>query len=108
MREGNTMLNKTPLWKKVILYAVLIVICVATLMPLAWMLSASLKLDKDVFRIPIEWIPSQPKLSSQVLMVPWVHRSLRTTQPPLQPHLPPPQSPPCCLSPEKHGLGPPS
>lgn len=31
------------------------------LVPFAWMLSASLKLDKDVFRFPIEWIPKQPR-----------------------------------------------
>ena len=27
-------------------------------LPFAWMLSSSLKLDKDVFRYPIQWIPS--------------------------------------------------
>ncbi len=31
---------------------------VLALLPFVWMLSASLKLDKDVFRYPIEWIPS--------------------------------------------------
>ena len=58
------MLNKTPVWKKAVLYTVLILICAATLLPLVWMLSASLKLDKDVFRIPIEWIPSNPAWSN--------------------------------------------
>ena len=58
------MLNKTPVWKKAVLYTVLILICAATLLPLVWMLSASLKLDKDVFRIPIEWIPSDPAWSN--------------------------------------------
>ena len=58
------MLNKIPTWRKVLLYAVLILICLITLLPLVWMLSASLKLDKDVFRIPIEWIPSDPAWSN--------------------------------------------
>jgi multiple sugar transport system permease protein len=31
---------------------------VLAFMPFVWMLSSSLKLDKDVFRYPIEWIPS--------------------------------------------------
>lgn len=57
-------MNKLPIWKKVILYVVLISICAVTLLPLVWMLSASLKLDKDVFRIPIEWIPSNPAWSN--------------------------------------------
>lgn len=58
------MLKKQPIWKKTILYVVLIAICIITLLPLVWMLSASLKLDKDVFRIPIEWIPSNPAWSN--------------------------------------------
>jgi multiple sugar transport system permease protein len=31
------------------------------LLPFVWMLSASLKLDKDVFRFPIQWIPQVPQ-----------------------------------------------
>ncbi len=58
------MLNRMPKWKKACLYIVLIFVCAFTLLPLAWMLSASLKLDKDVFRIPIEWIPSNPAWSN--------------------------------------------
>ncbi len=55
------MIKKQPVWKKVLLYAILIAICVVTLLPLVWMLSSSLKLDKDVFKIPIEWIPANPE-----------------------------------------------
>lgn len=36
------------------------------LLPFFWMFSASLKLDKDVFRFPIEWIPSVPQWSNFV------------------------------------------
>ena len=38
--------------------AFLLFFTVLAFLPFAWMLSSSLKLDKDVFRYPIEWIPS--------------------------------------------------
>ncbi len=44
-----------------ILYALLILCALAMLLPFVWMISASLKLDKDVFTFPIEWIPSNPR-----------------------------------------------
>ncbi len=46
---------------KVLLYVVLITITVVMLVPFLWMLSASLKFDKDVFTVPIRWIPENPK-----------------------------------------------
>lgn len=46
---------------RVILYAVLAALAVLMLIPFAWMLSASLKLDKDVFIFPIQWIPENPR-----------------------------------------------
>lgn len=46
---------------KIMLYLVLLVIAIIMLVPFAWMLSASLKLDKDVFKFPIEWIPKDPR-----------------------------------------------
>ena len=49
-----------------ILYAVLIALAVLMLIPFAWMLSASLKLDKDVFIFPIEWIPKNPRWQNYV------------------------------------------
>jgi multiple sugar transport system permease protein len=58
------MVTRQPTWKKALIYVLLIIICVVTLLPLAWMLSSSLKLDKDVFRIPVEWIPSDPAWSN--------------------------------------------
>ncbi len=45
-------------------YVLLIALAVVMLLPFIWMLSASLKLDKDVFRFPIEWIPSDPQWSN--------------------------------------------
>lgn len=46
---------------RVILYVVLIALAILMLIPFAWMLSASLKLDKDVFVFPIQWIPENPR-----------------------------------------------
>lgn len=49
---------------KFLTYALLIAIAFIMLLPFVWMLSASLKLDKDVFRFPIEWIPQDPQWSN--------------------------------------------
>ena len=49
---------------KLLLYAVLIMLAIFMLLPFFWMLSASLKLDKDVFAFPIQWIPSVPQWSN--------------------------------------------
>ncbi|BCJ95164.1 ABC transporter permease [Anaerocolumna cellulosilytica] len=46
---------------RILLYAVLIFITLLMLIPFVWMLSASLKLDKDVFTFPIQWIPENPR-----------------------------------------------
>lgn len=46
---------------RVILYTVLIILAALMLVPFVWMLSASLKLDKDVFIFPIQWIPENPR-----------------------------------------------
>lgn len=42
---------------QVLLYVILILITAATLLPLVWMVSASFKLDSEVFSVPIKWIP---------------------------------------------------
>ena len=42
---------------KTLLYVVLIALALFTLIPFVWMLSASLKLDREVFSYPIRWIP---------------------------------------------------
>lgn len=49
---------------QVCIYVALILLTFITLMPLLWMVSASLKLNKDVFSIPIQWIPSNPQWSN--------------------------------------------
>lgn len=51
---------------KIVLYLVLILIAIIMLVPFAWMLSASLKLDKDVFTMPIKWIPNEPRWDNYI------------------------------------------
>lgn len=46
---------------RVILYVILIALALMMLVPFVWMLSASFKLDKDVFIFPIRWIPENPR-----------------------------------------------
>ena len=45
----------------IVIYALLIVVAFLMLIPYVWMISASLKMNKDVFAFPIEWIPSNPR-----------------------------------------------
>ncbi|WP_105382726.1 carbohydrate ABC transporter permease [Neorhizobium alkalisoli] len=52
--------------KTVAVYATAIIITAVMLMPFAWMLSASLKLSRDVFVFPVEWIPSEPQWQNYV------------------------------------------
>jgi multiple sugar transport system permease protein len=51
---------------KTITYVLLIALAITMVLPFLWMLSASLKLDKDVFRFPIQWIPAEPHWSNYV------------------------------------------
>ena len=50
---------RTPLQiaAKALLYIVLIALALFTLIPFVWMISASLKLDREVFSYPIRWVP---------------------------------------------------
>ena len=58
-RENKSGFRATPLsvGLKILLYVVLIGVALVTLVPFVWMLSASLKLDREVFSYPIHWIP---------------------------------------------------
>ncbi len=47
-------------------YVLLIFLTALMMLPFLWMLSASLKLDKDVFGFPIVWIPAVPQWSNYV------------------------------------------
>ena len=51
---------------RILIYAVLILITALMLIPFVWMISASLKMNKDVFSFPIQWIPSNPRWQNYV------------------------------------------
>ncbi|MBD8891251.1 carbohydrate ABC transporter permease [Roseibium litorale] len=53
-------------WGLILTYAVVIIVTLTMLAPFVWMLSASLKLDRDVFAFPIEWIPSEPRWQNYI------------------------------------------
>lgn len=61
---ASNKLNTKDVVKKVFLYVALIFMALVMLVPFAWMISASLKLEKDVFSFPIVWIPSDPQWSN--------------------------------------------
>jgi multiple sugar transport system permease protein len=67
-RSARSKLGKRSLLTNLLLYALLIAIAFIMLLPFAWMLSASLKMNKDVFRFPIEWIPSDPQWNNYELI----------------------------------------
>lgn len=45
----------------VVVYMLLFATVLAMLVPYIWMLSSSLKLNKDVFSFPMQWIPANPR-----------------------------------------------
>lgn len=51
---------------KVFIYIVLGLVTITMLFPFLWMLSSSIKLDKDIFAFPIQWIPEKPVWSNYV------------------------------------------
>ncbi|MEP2759769.1 MAG: carbohydrate ABC transporter permease [Roseibium sp.] len=53
-------------WGLIATYAIILLVTLTMLAPFIWMLSASLKLDRDVFAFPIEWIPSEPRWQNYV------------------------------------------
>ncbi len=61
---GSLKMQKTV--GRIVLYAVLILVAAAMLVPFIWMLSASLKMNKDVFTFPIQWIPENPRWKNYV------------------------------------------
>ncbi|WP_068787019.1 carbohydrate ABC transporter permease [Paenibacillus phocaensis] len=51
---------------KIFAYLVLAVVVLCMLVPYAWMLSSSLKLNKDVFSFPMQWIPDAARWQNYV------------------------------------------
>ena len=54
IRPTNHLANRIG---KILLYIALVLLSIVTLIPFVWMLSSSLKLDREVFEFPIRWIP---------------------------------------------------
>ncbi|MDD6052008.1 MAG: carbohydrate ABC transporter permease [Clostridiales bacterium] len=54
VRSDNKTLQRI---NKVLIYIALIALSIFTLIPFVWMLSSSLKLDREVFAFPMRWIP---------------------------------------------------
>jgi multiple sugar transport system permease protein len=61
-----TLRGRKVTWGLLATYAVVLVVTFTMLAPFVWMLSASLKLNRDVFAFPIEWIPSQPRWQNYI------------------------------------------
>ena len=53
-------------WQQVLVYLVILAITAVMLTPFVWMLSASFKLNRDVFSFPIQWIPAEPRWQNYV------------------------------------------
>lgn len=60
MSKSNNKITASTL-KAALIYAALILMAFIMLIPFAWMISASLKLEKDVFSFPIVWLPRDPQ-----------------------------------------------
>lgn len=57
--------HKKAVLGKVIVYIILILIAIVMIIPFLWMLSASIKSDREVFQMnPFVWIPENPKFSN--------------------------------------------
>lgn len=56
------------LLKTTISYTLLILSVVFALLPVAWMLSTSLKTESEAFSLPIHWIPQRPTVEAYVEM----------------------------------------
>ncbi len=64
-RSSNAFYHR---FSSALIYAILVATAASMLLPFFWMASASLKLDKDVFRFPFEWLPKKPKWNNYILI----------------------------------------
>ena len=58
--------KKKAMLGKIGVYVVLILISLFMIIPFLWMLSASIKTDKEVFQVPFVWIPANPQWSNYI------------------------------------------
>ena len=50
--------------KRILLYMLILALAAVMLVPFLWMISASIKLNKDVFTYPVKWIPEKLEWSN--------------------------------------------
>lgn len=62
-KEKSKMKKKSPV-PKVVWSILLILFALLMITPFLWMLSSSFKLERDVMKFPIEWIPANPILNN--------------------------------------------
>ena len=66
-QKKETSMKRNNLIKKFLLYLILLIITAAMLIPFIWMLSASIKTDREVFQMtPFVLIPETPRWSNYV------------------------------------------
>ena len=65
IKQDNPMLQTIG---KIVLYIVLIGVALFTLIPFVWMISSSLKLDREVFAYPMKWIPETFRWENYILI----------------------------------------
>ncbi len=65
IKQDNPMLQ---LVGKALLYIVLIAVALFTLIPFVWMISSSLKLDREVFAYPMKWLPETFRWENYMLI----------------------------------------
>lgn len=58
--------NEKGIVGRILIYILLVILALIMLVPFAWMLSSSLKLNKDVFTFPMQWIPQNPRWQSYI------------------------------------------
>jgi len=59
--------SRNALIGKIVLYLILIIITIVMIIPFLWMLSASIKSDREVFQMnPFVWIPEVPKWDNYI------------------------------------------
>lgn len=59
-------MNKKILSGRVGTYFILVILAGCMLVPFIWMVSSSLKMNKDVFTFPMQWIPENPRWMNYV------------------------------------------
>lgn len=59
-------MNKKILSGRVGTYFILVILAGCMLVPFVWMVSSSLKMNKDVFTFPMQWIPENPRWMNYV------------------------------------------